>query len=125
MWCHFPHLPGLEPGPKPRPVLVVKVFTDFAPSYVALVAYGTSQKVGQLRAGEFAVTRGDGLAFTQAGIVHDTKFSFNQTIELPYTSSYFKAPPGAGPHASPKLGILHATLMRKASAAWNAVNRKR
>ena len=87
--------------------------------------YGTSQKAVQLRAGEFAVTRGDGLAFTQAGIVHDTKFSFNQTIELPYTSSYFKAPPGAGPHASPKLGILHATLMRKASAAWNAVNRKR
>ena len=125
MWCHFPHPPGLEPGPKPRPVLIVKVFTDFAPSYVVLVAYGTSQNVNRLRAGEFAVTRTDGSAFTQAGLLYESKFSFNQTVELPYTSTYFKAPPGAAPQSSPKLGMLHATLMRKANAAWNAAQERR
>ena len=125
VWCHFPHLPGLEPGPKPRPALVVKVFADFAPSYVVLVAYGTSQNVNRLRAGEFAVTNSDGMAFTQAGLVYETKFSFNQIVELPYTSSYFKAPPGSVPHLSPRLGMLHATLMRKASAAWSAANSHR
>ena len=125
VWCHFPHLPGLAPGPKPRPVLIIKVFDDFAPSYVVLVAYGTSQKTDRLRAGEFVVTRSDGEAFTQAGLTHDTKFSFGQLVELPYTSSYFTAPPGAGPHALPKLGVLHATLMRKAGAAWSAVQVRR
>ena len=31
VWCHFPQDQLPEPGPKPRPALVVKVFDDHAP----------------------------------------------------------------------------------------------
>lgn len=118
VWCHFPYLPALEPGPKPRPVLVLKVFDDHDPNFHVLIAYGTSQKVARLMQGEFAVTQADKSAYKLAGLSFDTKFSFKQLLELPYSSDYFKLPPACENINSPRLGTLHSNMMRKAQAAW-------
>ena len=120
MWCHFPHLPDLLPGPKPRPALAIKVFDDHAPRFYVLVAYGTSKNTRTLRSGEFAITFKDQVAYALAGLSFDTKFDFNKTVELPYSNDYFKPPPSASVPHLPNLGLLHASLMRKAQAAWNA-----
>ena len=126
VWCHFLENRGIEPERKPRPALVVKVFDDDAPRYTVLIAYGTSgtsQKTGQLFAGEFLIAPLDRAAYKLAGLSYPTKFNFEQTVELPYNEEWFKVPP-ASPHGhTPKLGVLHPSLVRRASAAWAAVQR--
>jgi hypothetical protein len=116
VWCHFPQDKKLEPGPKPRPVLVVKVGEIDGNAAVA-VAYGTSQRIGELHPGEFAITRADREAFALAGLSLDTKFDLSNAIELPFSERWFVASPGA-PHGQiPELGLLHPTMMRRAAAA--------
>jgi hypothetical protein len=120
VWCSFPLNKGIAPGPKPRPALVVKLFDDFAPQWFAKIAYGTSQKTGQLRSGEFVITPDDSAAFRLSGLTYATKFCFPQMLELPFNEQWFKPPPGA-PHGQlPKLGMLHPNVMRRAQAAWHA-----
>lgn len=122
VWCHFPEDAKKEPGPKPRPALVVKVFDDQAPHYYVSVAYGTSQKTSQLRSGEFLISNTNLAAYRLAGLSYDTKFSFRSVVELPFNQKWFKPPPHA-PHGQiPKLGVLHPSLMRHVQAAWEAVN---
>jgi hypothetical protein len=54
------------------------------------------------------------------GPSYDTKFDLKQTIDLPYTTKWFSVPP-APPHGrSPKLGTLHASLVRALEAAYRA-----
>lgn len=120
VWCHFPEDMTVAPADKPRPGLILEVFSDHAPQYVVLVAYGTSQKVSQLYSGEFAITARDGSAFTIAGLSYPTKFNLKRRIELPYNESYFQVPPSAPFGQSPKLGTLHPSLIRRVSAAWAA-----
>ncbi|NCN89739.1 MAG: type II toxin-antitoxin system PemK/MazF family toxin [Gallionella sp.] len=120
VWCHFPESKGIKPGPKPRPALIVKVFDDQAPHFIVLVAYGTSQKTDQLRSGEFLITDCETAAYRLAGLSYPTKFSFHNTVELPYSSEWFKVPPGASNGQIPKLGVLHPGLMQRVSAAWEA-----
>lgn len=123
VWCHFPQDKKLEPGPKPRPALVVKV-GEIDGDPAAAVAYGTSQRIGELHPGEFAITRADREAFALVGLSHDTKFDLSNVIELPFSERWFAVPPGA-PHGQiPKLGLLHPTMMRKAAAAHRAVGKK-
>ena len=120
VWCHFPQDKGLEPGPKPRPALVVKVFDDHAPQFYVSVAYGTSQKTHQLRSGEFLIVNTETAAYRLAGLSYPTKFSFYSMVELPFNDQWFKPPPHA-PHGQiPKLGVLHPSLMRRVQAAWEA-----
>ena len=120
VWCRFPDMPGLRPGPKPRPALVLTVFDDEAPQFRVLAAYGTSQKVNRLYAGEFHVTPQDGAAFGLAGLSFPTKFNLSTAMELPYNMQWFDVPPGAPCGRTPQLGVLHANLMRRATAAWQA-----
>lgn len=120
VWCHFPENKGIEPGPKPRPALIVKVFDDRASHFIVLVAYGTSQKTDQLRSGEFLVADCEVAAYQLAGLSYSTKFSFHGTAELPYSSEWFKVPPGAPNGQTPKLGVLHPGLMQRVRAAWEA-----
>lgn len=120
VWCNFPENLGIEPGPKPRPALVVKVFDDHTPHFTVLVAYGTSQKADQLRSGEFLIADCETAAYQLAGLSYSTKFSFHKTVELPYSSEWFKVPPGAPNGQTPKLGVLHPSLMQRARAAWDA-----
>jgi len=116
VWCHFPENRGIEPGPKPRPALVVKVFDDQASHFVVLVAYGTSQKTDRLRRGEFLIADRESAAYQLAGLSYSTKFSFHATVELPNSSEWFKVPPGAPHGQTPKLGVLHPSLMKRVDA---------
>jgi hypothetical protein len=120
VWCHFPENKGIDPGPKPRPALIVKVFDDQAPHFIVLVAYGTSQKTNQLNSGEFLIADRETAAYQLAGLSYSTKFSFHNTVELPYSSEWFKVPPSALNGQTPKLGVLHPSLMQRVSAAWEA-----
>jgi hypothetical protein len=120
VWCHFPHLPALDPGPKPRPALIIEVREADEGQFRVLVAYGTSKKLTVLRAGDFAISAVDGPAFRLAGLQADTKFCLRDAVELDFNEMWFKPPPLEPFGENPKLGVLHATLMRKAAAAWRA-----
>ncbi len=120
VWCHFPLLPELDPGPKPRPALVVQVTAKEDGELVAVV-YGTSQRLDRLLAGEFAIRSAQNpAAFALAGLSFDTKFNFKQIVELPWTEEFFKVPPRAAHGQNPKLGTLHPSMMLAARAAYLA-----
>lgn len=88
------------------------------------VAYGTSQGLQRLHAGEFAITRqGHPAAYGTAGLSFDTKFDLRQRIELPWTEEFFTVPAQAPHGQHPKLGSLHASMMRALQAAYQAAIR--
>ncbi len=121
VWCHFPESPLLKPARKPRPALVLTVFDDEAPLFRVLVAYGTSRKTETLYAGEFRIAPSDGEAYQLAGLSYPTKFNLAANVELPYNATWFSPPPAAPFGQTPKLGVLHPSILRKAAAAWKAV----
>jgi hypothetical protein len=117
VWCRFPHLPKPTPGPKPRPALVCDV-TEREDGVAVTVAYGTSQGLNRLHAGEFAITKlSHRAAYDSAGLSFDTKFDLRQSVELPWNMAFFAVPPQAPHGQHPKLGSLHASMMRTAQAA--------
>ena len=120
VWCWFTESPVVTPGPKPRPALVtaVEIKDD---GVAANVVYGTSQRVDHLRVGEFAILRtANPSAFALAGLAFDTKFDFKAALMLPWTDQFFKVLPRAPHGQTPKLGILHPSLVRAAKAAHDA-----
>ena len=120
VWCLFPELPDSNPGPKPRPALVLSVESR-EDGNIVRVAYGTSQKLNRLRTGEVAITqREHPAAYALAGLAYDTKFDFKAIVDLPWTDRYFKAPPKSRHGNHPKLGTLHATVMRAVESAFRA-----
>jgi hypothetical protein len=84
------------------------------------IAYGTSQRVQELFAGEFAIAPGDGGAYRLAGLSYPTKFNLAEAVELPFNDEWFGVAPGAPHGQHPKLGVLHPSLMRRARAAFRA-----
>jgi hypothetical protein len=121
VWCHFPELPHRSPGPNPRPALVCEV-TIREDGVSVTVAYGTSQGLRRLHAGEFAITKqGHLAAYGAAGLSFDTKFDLRQRIELPWTEDFFTVPANAPHGQRPKLGSLHASMMRALQAAYQAL----
>ena len=93
VWCRFPQRPRDKPGPKPRPALVLAV-TQRADGIEVNVAYGTSQKLDRMLAGEFAIRKADNAAaYALAGLSYDTKFSLTETLLLPWNSEFFAVPP--------------------------------
>ena len=122
VWCRFPQASIPGPGPKPRPALVLRV--GEANGYpVAVVAYGTSQKVDRLYAGEFAILPTDDAAFEASGLGYPTKFNLSETFELDYNDIWFGVPPGAPCGHLPRIGILHPSLMRRTRAAFRAASK--
>ena len=92
VWCHFPD--NINPRPKPRPALILKVFDDEAPQFHVNVAYGTSQRTTTLYSGEFSFLRErNPTAYQTAGLSYDTKFNLKQAIDLPYNTDWFSLPP--------------------------------
>jgi hypothetical protein len=83
-------------------------------------AYGTSRKVDTLYAGELAITPADRAAYEAAGLSEPTKFNLRETFELDYSDQWFAVPPGAPCGQTPKHGVLHPSLMRRAKAAFDA-----
>lgn len=120
VWCCFPRTRSLQPGPKPRPALVLQVGEQQGNSWVK-VAYGTSQKTDALFAGEFAVVPADGDDYALSGLSYPTKFDLGRTVELPFNEEWFAVAPGAPFGQHPKLGVLHPSLMQRARAAFRAV----
>lgn len=119
-WCLYPEVPGVDPGPKPRPALVLSVEQREDGDMVRVV-YGTSQHVDRLKTGEVAILRDKHpAAFSLAGLAYDTKFDFKVIVELPWNDRYFKVPPRSPHGNTPKLGTLHATIMRAVEAAYRA-----
>jgi hypothetical protein len=122
VWCHFPD--DISPKAKPRPALVLVVFDDDAPQFHVRVAYGTSQRATSLHRGEFAILRlKNKVAYETAGLSYDTKFDLRQILDLPYTTEWFSVPPAAPHGQSPKLGLLHPSLMRAIEAAARAASK--
>jgi PemK-like, MazF-like toxin of type II toxin-antitoxin system len=121
VWCLFPQLPNIEPGPKPRPAIVVSVEQKEDGDLVRVV-YGTSQNVTRLKSGEVVITQSShAAAYALAGLAYDTKFDFTRVIELPWTERYFKVPLRNRHGNTPKMGTLHATVMHAVEAAYRAV----
>lgn len=119
VWCHFPD--DIHPRPKPRPALILAVYDDEAPPFTVRVAYGTSKKTTALHRGEFSILRDrNPVAFQAAGLSYDTKFDLRQALDLPFTTEWFSVPPTAPHGQSPKLGILHPSLVRAVEAAFRA-----
>ncbi len=87
------------------------------------VAYGTSQKIDKLYAGEFAILPSDNAEYAASGLGYPTKFKLGETFELDYNDIWFAVPPGAPCGQTPKLGILHPSLMRRAQAAFEAASK--
>jgi hypothetical protein len=118
VWSYFPDELQIKPAEKPRPALILTVYDDNAPHFGVLVGYGTSQRVARLYRGEFAITRADGAAYTAAGLSYDTKFDLLRRLQLPFCDEHFAVPPGAPNGQTPKLGVLHPVLVKRAAPAW-------
>ena len=123
VYCRFPQTKG-KPGPKPRPALVIAIvqFDDGARG--VRVAYGTSQKADELRGGEFSITAEDRAAYRLSGLSFPTKFDMSSTQDLPYDEDWFRVPQAPQYGQTPKLGSLHASLYRRAKAAYDAAAKK-
>lgn len=120
VWCRFPQRPRDRPGPKPRPALVLRV-TEYEAGYAVTVAYGTSQRLDRLVAGEFAIRKLDSpAAFALAGLSFDTKFDLREKVDLPWDEAFFGVPPSPTWGQTPKLGTLHPCLMKALTSAARA-----
>lgn len=121
VWCRFPQRPRDVPGPKPRPALVISV-SEYEDGWTVKVAYGTSQKVDQLSAGEFAIRKAENkAAYEFAGLSYDTKFDLRNMVEVPWNDSFFSVPPNPAHGQTPKLGSLHIGMNRALNAAAQAI----
>jgi hypothetical protein len=97
--CLFQEVPNIEPGPKPRPAIVLSVERLDDGDQVSVV-YGTSQHLMRLKTGEVAITQAKNTAaFRLAGLAYDTKFDFKVIVDLPWSDRYFKVP-ARNPHGN-------------------------
>ncbi|MCF8208023.1 MAG: type II toxin-antitoxin system PemK/MazF family toxin [Rhodoferax sp.] len=120
VWCLFSEVPDIEPGPKPRPAIVMSVERREDGDLVSVV-YGTSQHLTRLKTGEVAITQvKHPAAYALAGLAYDAKFDFKEIVDIPWSDRYFKVPV-RNPHGNtPKLGTLHATVLHAVEAAYRA-----
>ena len=124
VWCRFPHRGILVPGPKPRPALVIDI-GRLGDDPAVEVIYGTSRKLDRLYPGEFSIVLEDGDAFAASGLSHPTKFDTARSVFLPYNDDWFFVPDGAPYGQTPRLGVLHPSLVRRAKAAFDAGRRRK
>src|SRR5512145_1582068 len=89
VWCRLPERPRDKPGPKPRPALVLAI-TEHEDGAMLTVAYGTSQGLASMHAGEFALRRAENpAAYALSGLSYDTKFDFRRVLDVPWTDAFF------------------------------------
>lgn len=120
VWCMFPELPNIDPGPKPRPAIVFGVESRDDGDQVSVV-YGTSQNLGRLKTGEVAIIQTKNpAAYALAGLAYDTKFDFKIILDLPWSERYFKVPARRSHGNTPKLGTLHVSIIHAVEAAYRA-----
>jgi hypothetical protein len=124
VWCRFPEFEGIHPGPKSRPAFVLAVDDTRKPARVR-VAYGTSRGLARVQVWEFVIGPDDGDAYVLSGLSLATKFSLRQVVVLDYTGHWFEPAPGRPPKPTPKLGVLHPSLVRRAQAAHAAATARK
>jgi hypothetical protein len=118
IWCRFPQRPRDLPGPKSRPALVLAVSDDDS---VIKVAYGTSQHLNRMLSGEFAIRKQDNpSAYLLAGLSYDTKFDLRNIANIPWNNDFFEVPHMAPHGNNPKLGTLHACMMKACMSTAHA-----
>ena len=118
VWCLFPEIPDIGPGPKPRPAIVFSIERRVDGDLVSVV-YWTSKNVTRLRMGEVAITQSNHpAAYALAGLAYDTKFDFKVIVDLAWSDRYFKVPTRNRHGNTPKIGTLHATILREVEAAY-------
>jgi mRNA-degrading endonuclease toxin of MazEF toxin-antitoxin module len=124
VWCRFPERPRDTPGPRPRPALVLEVI-EHSDGVAVKVAYGTSQRLDRLFAGEVAIRRLENrAAYKLAGLSYDTKFDLRHILEIPWDEAFFAVPKQAPHGPTPKLGTLHPSLMKALESAVRAIKKK-
>jgi hypothetical protein len=125
VWCYFPQDHRLQPGPKPRPGLVFKVLSvlGVAQQFAVQVIYGTSKKVDSLHSGEFLIADDEGEPYKLSGLSYSTKFALTKIVELPYNENWFSVPPEPRYGQTPKLGVLHPSLMPRLRSAREAIKK--
>lgn len=97
------------------------MFDDDAPQFTVRVAYGTSQRTTRLHRGELSILHErNPAAYAAAGLSYDTKFDLKQVLDLTYSTEWFSVPPAAPHGQTPKLGVLHPSLVRAVQAAFRA-----
>ncbi len=116
VWCWFPYEGFVQPGPKSRPALVIDVGVLRGEPAVEVI-YGISQKLNPLYPGEFTITPHDGGAYALSGLSYPTKFNTQRSVFLPYNDAWFAPAPGAIYGQTPKLGVLHPSLLPRVAAA--------
>jgi len=122
VWCLFPESLG-QPGPKPRPALIVGVGLGANNKTVVSVIYGTTQKLNRLYPSEFKIEKSDGASFALSGLAYDTKFDFNQLVKLPFCDTWFGKPTEKEIGNQPKIGVLAPNLVARAASAYNFVKK--
>ncbi|EAM2857200.1 hypothetical protein RJK59_004285 [Salmonella enterica] len=112
LWCKFPHSEDLgNPGPYPRPGLVLNVFTDI---HAVLITYGTSQ-IGKVYDGEFVVDA----QLDTSGLDIPTKFDLNRLQKLPFNDVWFETSSGVTVKIPlPKMGVIPPKFMPVMRTAW-------
>ena len=124
VWCQFPERPRDKPGRKPRPALVLEV-AQKEDGVAVTVAYGTSKALNAVLAGEFAIRKQQNVAaYKLAGLSFDTKFNLTNTLTLPWDDQFFAVAPDAKHGQTPKVGSLHAGMMKVAAAANRAAGKR-
>jgi hypothetical protein len=124
VWCLFPQLPNCNPGPKPRPALIIGVEERDDGIFVRVV-YGTSKNVTKLKIGEVAITKANhSSAYALAGLAYDTKFDFKVIIDVPWTDEYFKVPGKKFHGHTPKLGTLHVSVFHAFQIAHRSAEKR-
>jgi hypothetical protein len=122
VWCRFPEDAQLKPAPRPRPALVLAVGVHEEDEHLPMVriAAGTSRKVtaGKVYPWELLIESDGSSAFQASGLSFTTKFNIRNTVELPYTPTFFEPPPLRPHGAIPRLGSLHASYMAALRAAF-------
>lgn len=130
LWCRFPHVESIRPGPYPRPCIVTWVSDlpdDPETTYRVRVVYGTSQFSGLPRGSEFDIDPTEHPASYQAaGLSKPTRFNLEKTVVVNYDEMFFALAPNgllpAGP--TPRLGTLHASRVNALIAANDFVKKK-
>jgi hypothetical protein len=89
VWCCFPELSELRPGPKPRPALVRRVLRDPSSGHLAVeVAFGTSNlKLDRNIPHQLVISNRRDLY--EAGLRSPTRFDLTQTKILPWCREFF------------------------------------
>lgn len=103
VWCRFPFHESLgEPGPKPRPAIVLNsaVDAEAGEGEVQLV-YGTTQTKFRQRPRDFFVTNVSEM--DACGLDKATRFDLDKVAWIPWAKEWFAVLPG---YSSPVIGHL-------------------